>query len=213
MKINNYAESVSYALQMRGMAGSSLEQAGLRVFRRENFLTSAIFAAVGKGGIVMPVVQENLLGGQGEEMSFCCIKIVNRAKEEITIFNPISGREEIRPLESFLAEWEKAGSDCVTAFEVDGKTYLPQLEADAHCLISQELSDLCEQLAEKNHDAWALERQSEGWTYGPKRDDSTLQTPDMVPYAELPETEKEYDRIMGRNTIRQILGLGYRIEK
>ena len=59
MKINNYAESVSYALQMRGMAGSSLEQAGLRVFRREKFLTSAIFSAIGKGGIVMPVVQEN----------------------------------------------------------------------------------------------------------------------------------------------------------
>lgn len=40
-----------------------------------------------------------------------------------------------------------------------------------------------------------------------------LQTPDMVPYSNLPETEKEYDRIMVRNTIRQILALGYRIEK
>ena len=78
---------------------------------------------------------------------------------------------------------------------------------------TQELSNLCEQLAEKKHDAWAFERQSEGWTYGPKRDDMKLQTPDMVPYSNLPETEKEYDRIMVRNTIRQILAMGYRIEK
>ena len=78
---------------------------------------------------------------------------------------------------------------------------------------TQELSNLCEQSAEKTHDAWAFERQSEGWTYGPKRDDMKLQTPDMVPYSNLPETEKEYDRIMVRNTIRQILAMGYRIEK
>lgn len=204
---------MSYALRIRNLQADSFEAAGLRVFKRENFLASAIFSAIGKGGIVMPIVTETLLGGEGDGMSFCYIKMVNSAKEEVTVYNPLAGREVTFPLESFLGEWEKAGSDCVTAFMADADTYAPQSDSNESIAISQDLAELCELLAEKNHDAWALERQSEGWTYGPKRDDSNLQTPDMVPYAELPETEKEYDRIMVRNTIRQIIALGYRIEK
>lgn len=213
MKVYNYDKCVSYALSIRNINVSSFEEARLRVFKRKNFLSSAIFSAIGKGGIVMPIVQEEILGGKTNEMSFCCIKMVNRVKGEIAVFNPIADRETILPLARFLEEWEKAGSDCVTAFVADANTYMPQSEIGENILINQDLLDLCELLAEKNHDAWALERQSEGWTYGPKRDDSKLQTPDMIPYADLPETEKEYDRIMVRNTIRQILALGYRIEK
>ena len=53
----------------------------------------------------------------------------------------------------------------------------------------------------------------EGWIYGPVRNDSKKQHPDLVPYAQLPDSEKEYDRIMAMNTLRLVRRLGYDIIK
>ncbi len=78
--------------------------------------------------------------------------------------------------------------------------------------VSEELSGLCEQLAQNVHEVWAQSRIREGWTYGKQRDDETKQTPCLVPYDELPESEKAYDRNTAMETVRLILKLGYRIE-
>ena len=72
---------------------------------------------------------------------------------------------------------------------------------------------LGELLAENVHDVWALGRIREGWTYGERRDDALRQTPCLVPYDELPESEKDFDRNTAMNTIKAILALGFRIEK
>jgi hypothetical protein len=53
----------------------------------------------------------------------------------------------------------------------------------------------------------------EGWRYGPQRNDVTKENPTLVPYQELPESEKEYDRQMAMETLKAIIALGYRIEK
>lgn len=79
--------------------------------------------------------------------------------------------------------------------------------------LPEELTALAEQLAENVHDVWAIGRLSEGWTYGDQRDDSKKQTPCLVPYAELPEIEKAYDRNTALSTIKAILALGFKIEK
>lgn len=79
--------------------------------------------------------------------------------------------------------------------------------------LPEELAALAEQLAENVHDVWAIGRLSEGWTYGDQRDDSKKQTPCLVPYAELPEIEKAYDRNTALSTIKAILALGFKIEK
>ena len=50
-------------------------------------------------------------------------------------------------------------------------------------------------------------------TYGPVRDDAKRQHPDLVPYSQLPESEKEYDRLMAMNTLRLVRRLGYDIMK
>lgn len=78
--------------------------------------------------------------------------------------------------------------------------------------LGDELTALTEQLAENAHDAWARQRMSEGWTYGPQRDDAAMKHPDLVPYHQLPESEKEYDRKTAMETLRVVLALGYRIE-
>lgn len=77
--------------------------------------------------------------------------------------------------------------------------------------VSEELTVLCEQLAENVHEVWAQGRIREGWIYGEKRDDALKQTPCLVPYDDLPESEKEYDRSTAMETVRLILKLGYRI--
>ena len=74
-----------------------------------------------------------------------------------------------------------------------------------------ELGALVERLAENNHDHWARQRINGGWAYGPQRDDALRTHPDLVPYGELPENEKEYDRISVVQTLKVILLLGYEI--
>ena len=77
--------------------------------------------------------------------------------------------------------------------------------------IPEYLQDLTEKLAENVHENWAKKRLEEAWRYGPVRNDAKQETPCLVPYQELPESEREYDRNTALETIRMILKLGYHI--
>ena len=77
--------------------------------------------------------------------------------------------------------------------------------------ITPNLQLLIEQIAERVHDSWAAERLSKGWTLGPKRSDENREHPSLVPYNELPESEKDLDRVMVRTSLAAILELGYDI--
>lgn len=79
--------------------------------------------------------------------------------------------------------------------------------------LSRELLELTELIAANTHDVWAQGRISQGWIYGTQRSDELKTTPCLVPYSELPESEKEYDRNTSLETIKLIIKLGYRIEK
>ena len=93
------------------------------------------------------------------------------------------------------------------------KKYVPKpLDTDG-IELPDDLLELTEKIAENVHDVWAERRVAEGWTYGEKRDDAKKQTPCLVPYEALPDTEKEYDRKTALNTLKLVIALGYRIEK
>ena len=92
-------------------------------------------------------------------------------------------------------------------------SYVPKPIDTSDVKLPESLEALTERLAENAHDHWALERMSQGWQWGARRDDGARTHPDLVPYAELPEGEKEYDRKTALETLRAILKLGYRIEK
>jgi class 3 adenylate cyclase len=77
--------------------------------------------------------------------------------------------------------------------------------------LPEALRPLVERLAENNHDVWAAQRLAEGWRYGPARNDPTKEHPCLVPYADLPESEKEYDRLSAMATIKAILALGFQL--
>ena len=91
--------------------------------------------------------------------------------------------------------------------------YDPLPPDTSRIILPPELADLIESLAGTLHDVWARQRLDQGWSYGPVRDDARKEHPDLVPYAELSEEEKEYDRQAATQTIKGIMALGYAIKK
>lgn len=91
-------------------------------------------------------------------------------------------------------------------------TYEPQPIDTSRVALPLGLEELLEQLARHNHDIWAKRRIEEGWQYGPSRDDGQKLHPCLVPYEQLPDSEKEYDRQTSAEAIKAILSEDYRIE-
>lgn len=79
--------------------------------------------------------------------------------------------------------------------------------------LSPDLLALREELAENTHNVWAGQRLAEGWRWGNCRNDAAKEHPGLVPYAHLPDAEKDYDRRTAMETLRLIVALGYRITK
>lgn len=92
-------------------------------------------------------------------------------------------------------------------------SYKPSPIDTSRVELSPEILQLTEKLAENSHDIWAAQRIQDGWTYGTTRDDTKKQHPCLVPYADLPDSEKQYDRNSAIATLKAIVALGYRIEK
>lgn len=92
-------------------------------------------------------------------------------------------------------------------------TYQPQPIDTGGVVLDDDIIGLTELLARHNHDVWAQQRLADGWTYGPVRDDGRKEHPDLVPYDQLPEGEKEYDRRTALEALKAILALGYWITR
>ena len=91
--------------------------------------------------------------------------------------------------------------------------YEPQPVDTSKVHLSEEIFELTEQLAENAHEVWAQRRIAEGWAYGRRRDEGKKEHPSLVPYKDLPESEKDYDRSTAMETLKAMLASGYRIEK
>ena len=90
-------------------------------------------------------------------------------------------------------------------------TYTPQPLNTSGVELPQSLQDLLEKLAENAHEVWAAQRIKDGWIYGPQRDDKQKHHPCLLPYGELPDSEKEYDRKAAGETLKAVMALGYQI--
>lgn len=91
--------------------------------------------------------------------------------------------------------------------------YIPSPADTSMVQLPEELLPLVEEMAKNVHEVWSRNRISEGWTYGPERDDANRRHPCLVPYEELPENEKEYDRATSQETLKLIMKLGFTITK
>ena len=91
--------------------------------------------------------------------------------------------------------------------------YTPSPADTTNIQLPEELIALAEAISKNVHEVWAQNRIKEGWTYGPVRDDEKRQTPCLVPYEELPEEEKAYDRNTAFGTLKFIVSQGFEIRK
>lgn len=79
--------------------------------------------------------------------------------------------------------------------------------------LPDDIVHLTEVIAKNVHEVWAEERIKEGWVYGERQDSVKKTTPCLVPYEDLPDSEKEYDRKTAFETLKLIVKLGYQIKK
>lgn len=93
------------------------------------------------------------------------------------------------------------------------KMYTPLPMNTTSIVLPEELEMLVEHISKNVHEVWAENRMSQGWTYGEQRDDELKTHPCLIPYEELPEEEKEYDRNTAISTLKFIMKLGYKITK
>lgn len=91
--------------------------------------------------------------------------------------------------------------------------YIPEPVDTSAVTLSHDLRELTERLAANAHDVWARRKLADGWTWGPIVDAAARKHPDLVPYDQLPDDKKEYDRDAAMETIKAILSLGYTIDK
>ena len=91
--------------------------------------------------------------------------------------------------------------------------YIPQPTDTSDIKLPSELTPLIEEMAKNVHEVWAKSRIEQGWEYGEKRDDINKLHPCLVPYEELPDEEKLYDRNTALETLKLITKLGFKITK
>ena len=206
--------------------GRHLENNGLVVTRRFKCTINDIADALDAGSHVIVAVdggelsgdqvaelQEDVLFGQIPDHTVVVLSC-DVAEGIITVFDPDSPNPEDRyGTARFTDAWNDSKNYLVTITPKDMNAYNPKPIDISDVELTEDLNELREAIAENAHEIWAENRQKEGWTYGPVRNDELKQNPDMVPYSQLPEGEKEYDRQMAVKTIKLLVKLGYDLIK
>ncbi len=93
------------------------------------------------------------------------------------------------------------------------KPYSPQPVETKDIELPEELKPLVEEMSKNVHEVWAQTRIAQGWTLGKERNDALKQHPCLVPYEELSEEEKVFDRNTSVETLKLILKLGFKISR
>lgn len=91
--------------------------------------------------------------------------------------------------------------------------YTPKPIDTCDITLPNELEDLVEEMSRNVHEVWAEGRINQGWSYGEQRDDELKTHPCLVPYEQLPESEKNFDRKTAIETLKLIQYLGFKITK
>ena len=86
--------------------------------------------------------------------------------------------------------------------------YNPKPIDTSDVVLSDDIMELAEVLSKNTHEVWAMGRIKDGWKYGEKRNDDLKETPCLIPYEQLSELEKKYDRETALNTLKLIVKLG-----
>ena len=196
--------------------GNLLAYSGMFVSRKYDSTIDDILQALKKDNdVVVGVDREKLYAEEIdlEDLTNHAIVVTHIEDGRVTIFDPYEEPYiSIIPMSDFLNAWKESHNYMIQVLQ-SVEEYEPHpIDVDSIPL-DGDLEELQEAIAENAHDVWAEARKKEGWTYGKERDDSNKLHPDLIPYTALPDSEKEYDRIMAFNTIKLVKKLGFDIVK
>lgn len=199
--------------------GRLLEKNNLSVSRRYDSTTEDIARLLANGNQLIAVIDNTkLLHDEAEDTTqpnhAVAISSISIEADEITLFNPYTEEElTTYPLSSFVKAWAQSNHYLVVVNTTDRFVYEPYPIRLDDVQLDDDLTELQEAIAENAHEIWAKARTDQGWSYGPERNDKKKETPDMVPYCNLPESEKLYDREMAMQTLKLVKKLGFEIRK
>lgn len=196
--------------------GRVLEQHGFIVERQYNTSLLDLSRALGYGFDVIVIVSNPQLSTEDtvSELNHAILVLaIDEKASVVTLCDPSLAKERYEcSFQQFIESWKSSYYYMVTAREAD-KSYTPRPIDVSDVELDEDILTIREAIAENAHDVWAEQRMKTGWTYGPERNDQRKETPDLIPYSQLPEGEKEFDRIMALSTIKLMKKLGYDIVK
>lgn len=200
--------------------GRILESGGLSITRSFFCQIGDLKEALTRNeGVIVAVNQDILSGQSGEELPDHAVCVLEINEESVRLYNPYSqNQEDVYPIQDFMRAWETSRRFAVFADKKDRKVYDPHAtKVVENVELDDSLEELQEALAEFVHDIWAEKRFKEGFIYGPENNTDPSKGPktnkDLIPYSDLPESEKNYDRNSAMMTLQLVHYLGYNIEK
>ncbi len=199
--------------------GRLLEKNNLSVSRRYNSTIDEIDRLLSTDNQLIAVVDDSLLSNAlSSENQYpnhaVAISSISIDTDEIILFNPNTDEELTNySMASFEEAWRQSNNYLVVINTTDKFIYEPSPIALDDVELLDDLTELQEAIAENAHEIWAKNRSDQGWSYGPERNDQKKETPDMIPYCNLPESEKLYDREMAMQTLKLVKKLGFEIVK
>ena len=197
--------------------GQLLAHYGLMVTRKYDANIQDIHDALASDNDVIVAVDSDKLYYGREDLDDApnhavVVTKIDATTEIVTIFDPQDNSELSLPVARFVQAWKMSHCYMVRVLQTI-EDYEPHpINLDA-IQLTDDLIDLREAIAENAHEVWAAARKKEGWTYGKERDDANKKHPDLIPYSSLPDSEKEYDRLMALDTIKLVKKLGFEIVK
>lgn len=196
--------------------GYLLAYSGMFVSRKYNSTLDDIQRAIKKDNDVVVGVDREKLYAESvdlEDLTNHAVVVTHIGDDSVTIFDPYEEPYIVNiPLSDFLHAWKESQYYMIQVLQSVDEYEPHPIDVD-DIPLDGDLEELQEAIAENAHDVWAEARMQEGWTYGKERDDTRKRHPDLVPYTALPDSEKEYDRIMAFNTIKLVKKLGFDIVK
>lgn len=197
--------------------GQLLAHYGQMVVRKYDATTDDISAALSlDNDVIVAVDADKMYAGRRDDEDApnhaVVVTEIDDEAQAVKIFDPQEKEPQSIPLTMFIAAWNESRNYMVRVLQTV-EDYKPQPIKLDDIPLGDDLLELQEAIAENAHDVWAAARINEEWSYGPVRDDAEKKHPDLVPYSALPDSEKEYDRIMALNTIKLVKKLGFDIVK
>ena len=196
--------------------GNLLAYSGMLVTRKYDSNIDDIKQALKKDNDVVVGVDREKLYAEDidlDDLTNHAVVVTHIENNTVTIFDPYEEPYISNiPLTDFLNAWKESHNYMIQVLQSVDEYEPHPIDVD-NIPLDGDLEELQEAIAENAHDVWAEARMKEDWTYGKERNDALKQHPDLIPYTALPESEKEYDRIMAFKTIKLVKKLGYDIVK